>query len=428
MSFNLNFLLTNIEIFVSSIVNEGSDDEPEAAPTAEGAASGEAKKKRKKKNKKKKVPQTDPPTVDIAKVIPSKKYPIGELSDYVYGEENLKRSTDEEKRALDRENTLDYNDLRKAAEAHRTVRNYARSIIKPGVLMWDLANNIENASRATTGNKHPYEAGVGFPTGLSINECAAHYTPNKGDKRVLKQDDLLKVDIGIHVNGRILDSAFTIGFEDKYNPLMEAVREATNTGVKEAGIDVRLCDIGEAIQEVMESHEIELNGQLLPIKCIRNLNGHNIDRRRIHGGKSVPIVKNEDTTKMEEGEFYAVETFGTTGNGYVIQSGECSHYALNPEYFNETKITVPSSVRVNSAKALYNTIHSNFGTLPFSRRQLDWLGEEKYLLALNTLVKADIVQDYPPLFDKPGSYTAQYEHTLILRPTCKEVVSRGDDY
>lgn len=57
---------------------------------------------------------------------------------------------------------------------------------------------------------------------------------------------------------------------------MEAVRAATNTGIREAGIDARLCDIGAAIQETMESYEIELNGKTYPIKCIRNLNGHSI--------------------------------------------------------------------------------------------------------------------------------------------------------
>ena len=87
--------------------------------------------------------------------------------------------------------------------------------------------------------------------------------------------------------------------------------------MQEAGIDVRMSDIGAAIQETMESYEVELNGQMHPVKCIRNLNGHNIDQHIIHGGKSVPIVKGGDQTKMEEGEVFAIETFGSTGKGYV---------------------------------------------------------------------------------------------------------------
>ena len=108
--------------------------------------------------------------------------------------------------------------------------------------------------------------------------------------------------------GRIIDCAWTVSFDPTFDPLLLAVKEATNTGIRAAGIDVQLCEIGEAIQEVMESHEITINGKLFPIKCCRNLNGHSIAPYQIHAGKSIPIVKNNDTTRMEEGEFYAVET------------------------------------------------------------------------------------------------------------------------
>ena len=90
----------------------------------------------------------------------------------------------------------------------------------------------------------------------------------------------------------------------------------------------------------------------------------------------------------------------------------------------------PPSVplRVSSARPLLYTINKNFGSLPFCRRYLDRLGEKNYLLGLKHLVTMGVVQDYPPLADVPGSMTAQYEHTILLRPTCKEVVTRGEDY
>ncbi len=88
---------------------------------------------------------------------------------------------------------------------------------------------------------------------------------------------------------------------------------AFSAGIKASGIDVRLCDVGESIQEVMESHEVELDGKTFQVKCVRNLNGHSIAPYRIHAGKSVPIVKGGEATRMEEGEFYAIETFGSTG-------------------------------------------------------------------------------------------------------------------
>ena len=76
-------------------------------------------------------------------------------------------------------------------------------------------------------------------------------------------------------------------------------------------------DIGAAIQEAMESYEVEINGKVLPVKAIRNITGHNIEQYKIHGGKHVPFIKSTDQTKMEEGEVFAIETFGSTGQGYL---------------------------------------------------------------------------------------------------------------
>jgi methionine aminopeptidase len=72
---------------------------------------------------------------------------------------------------------------------------------------------------------------------------------------------------------------------------------------------------------------LSFSTKYLPVKPIANLSGHSINRYQIHGGKSVQLIKNNDQTKMEEGEYFAIETFGSTGRGYVIEGGECSHYA-----------------------------------------------------------------------------------------------------
>jgi len=114
----------------------------------------------------------------------------------------------------------------------------------------------------------------------------------------------------------------------------------------------------------MESHEITINGTVYPIKCCRNLNGHSIAPYQIHGGKSVPIVANGDTTRMEEGEFYAIETFGSTGRGYVLEDGECSHYMRD---FSDRHVPLKSP----GAKKLLGHINKTFGTLAFCRRWLE---------------------------------------------------------
>lgn len=148
---------------------------------------------------------------------------------------------------------ITYQHIRRAAEVHRQVRKYVRKTIKPGMTMTEIAECVEDGTRALV-EENGLESGVGFPTGLSLNNCAAHYSPNAGDTigalckahdlrfnltsthvAVLQNGDVLKVDFGVHVKGRILDSAFTLTFDPTYETLLEAVRDATNTGVRVSG-------------------------------------------------------------------------------------------------------------------------------------------------------------------------------------------------
>ncbi|XP_044345863.1 methionine aminopeptidase 2B-like [Triticum aestivum] len=400
---------------------EHDDDAQVDDPSEDGAAASAAKKKKKKsmaKKKKNPLQQTDPPSVPVDELFPSGDFPEGEIQQYK--DDNLYRTTSEEKREMERLQKPMYNSIRRAAEVHRQVRKYMRSIVMPGMLMVELCETLENLVRKLI-KENGLQAGIAFPTGCSLNWVAAHWTPNSGDKTVLQYDDVMKLDFGTHIDGHIVDSAFTVAFNPMFNPLLQATRDATNTGIKEAGIDARLCDVGVAIQEVMESYEVEINGKVFQVKSVRNLNGHGIGPYQIHYGKSVPIVKGGEQTKMEEGEFYAIETFGSTGKGFVREDLECSHYMKNFDVGH-----VP--LRVAKARQLLTTINNNFGTLTFCRRYLDRIGETKYLMALKNLCDAGIVQPYPPVCDVRGSYVSQFEHTILLRPTCKEVISRGDDY
>jgi methionyl aminopeptidase len=279
------------------------------------------------------------------------------------------------------------------------------------------------------------EGGWGFPTGVSVNQVAAHYTPNYGEaERKLEKSDVMKVDFGVHVNGSIIDCAWTVAFEEQYDPLLQATIEGTNVGIKTTGVDARFVEIAKNIQEVIESHEVAINNKTYKIKSIRNLNGHSIERYRIHGGKSVPInymaamnmypeVAGVDG-KMKENEVYAIETFASTGKGVVIEEGECSHYMKNTDFpiNKNTKISP-------QAKTLLAHVEKEFSTLPFCRRWLDDQGQTRHLLPLKTLVDAGYINPYPPLCDVKGSFTSQMEHTIYIKPNGPvEVLSRGDDY
>ncbi|CAI5448430.1 unnamed protein product [Caenorhabditis angaria] len=363
----------------------------------------------------------------IDEQFPNGIYPHGkeETPYYLKGKDGrvaTDRESNEEKKALDASYEETWQDYRRSAEAHRQVRDYVKSWIKPGMTMIEICERLEATSRRLI-KENGLEAGLAFPTGCSLNHCAAHYTPNAGDTTVLQYGDVCKIDYGIHVRGRLIDSAFTVHFDPKFDPLVEAVKEATNAGIRESGIDVRLCDVGEVVEEVMTSHEVELDGKTYVVKPIRNLNGHSIAQYRIHAGKTVPIVKGGEQTKMEENEIYAIETFGSTGKGYVHDDMETSHYMKNFDLADEK---IP--LRLNKSKGLLNLIDKNFSTLAFCRRWIDRLGETKYLMSLKDLCDKGIVDPYPPLCDVKGCYTAQWEHTILMRPTMKEIVSRGDDY
>lgn len=176
---------------------------------------------------------------------------------------------------------VDYNNIRKAAECHRQVRRYAQSMIRPGLTYTEIATKIENAVRRVI-EANKIEAGLAFPCGCSINNCAAHYTPNPGDTKILTKADLIKIDFGTHIKGLIIDSAFSVAFDPMFDNLLQASKEATLTGVKEAGIDARFDEIGERIQETMESHEVEIKGKVYKVHCVKNLNGHLVGRYRVN--------------------------------------------------------------------------------------------------------------------------------------------------
>jgi len=202
------------------------------------------KKKKRKRSKKKKtkdgtlpaaeLKQTSPPNVLVSDLFPSG-YSTGELVPY----ENTSRTTDEETRYDSRlwdEGFLA--EYRQGAEIHRQVRKYAqKELIKPGATLSSIADGIEDGVRALSGHQglkpgDGLKASMGFPTGLCLNNIAAHWTPNPGGKEViLQKSDVLKVDFGVQINGRIVDSAFTVSYDPTYDNLLTAVKDATNTGI-----------------------------------------------------------------------------------------------------------------------------------------------------------------------------------------------------
>jgi len=299
-----------------------------------------------------------------------------------------------------------------------------------------LDRNITTSSK---GGVRPY----GFPIGVSLNHVAAHDSPNpKGKLKILRYSDVLKVDFGPQVRGWIIDAAFTVAFDPRHDELLRAVRDATEAGIRTAGVGVTLGEVGAAVQRVMESRYTNItsrtaSGSPIPtrhgvrVRVIRNLCGHNMEQWKIHAGKTVHAVACSDDTVMEEGEVYAIETFGSTGNGFVVEGSDCSHYMWNYDEEAPDPNVIKHHLRMQnktSAIQLMNHIMRRHKTLAFCRRWLDQEGFKNHKSALERLVRLGVVMEYPPLEDRAGCYTAQFEHTIYLGPDGKEVLTRGEDY
>ena len=308
---------------------------------------------------------------------------------------------------------------RKAGKIHKQIKNEIMEWVKPNMSLSFICNTIEDRIKELTSFDHnePLKCGVAFPTGVSINNCAAHWTPNPGDKSILLENDVCKIDFGVHINGMIADSAITIAFNPKYKSLLEASKTSTQIGIDKSGPDAHIGDISADIVENLESYEIEINNSIHPVKSVKDLMGHQIKPYQIHAEKRVPNFKLEYNERMLEGEFYAIETFASSGNGIAYEGKECSHYMLN---YNGNYKSIPLS---NKDKKFLGVIEKQFGTLAFCNRWLDSLKINRYEHFLKNLVKANVVNKYPPLYDINNSYVAQYEHTIYINDSGREILS-----
>lgn len=320
-------------------------------------------------------------------------------------------------------------DLRRAAECHKIVRRNIQEYVKPGLKLLDICERVENNVVEVFG-RNDMSAGIAFPTGMSVNNVIAHQTCDSGDPRVLGVDDLLKLDFGTHVNGYIIDSAFSVAFNEEYQPLLDAAQDAVWTAIKMSGVDASIYDISKGIKEVIESYEVTIKGKTYPLKPIRDLGGHSIGRYRVHSDQIILCAPYESEeykgSRMREGQ-YAIECFPSSGSGKMFKSRSkvTDHYMASGEVLDNYR------GKLKTIQGVYNWIKKNRGTLAFTPRWLEKDGVKGYKIGLNEFsrrVNPPIITEYPPLEDIPGSYVSQYEHTIYVHENGTEVLSAGDDY
>ncbi|HEV2519815.1 MAG TPA: type II methionyl aminopeptidase [Thermoplasmata archaeon] len=279
---------------------------------------------------------------------------------------------------------------RQAAKISARARAIGVRAAVPGARRSQVAEAIESAIRAAG-------AEPAFPANLSRNVEAAHYTPAPDDDATLVAGDLLKVDVGAHLDGAIADTAETVevGGGHRHDHLRAAVVDAVEAGIARVRAGVRVDELSRAIEAAIHARGL---------KPVRNLTGHTIERYLLHAGKAIPNVAGMSTDRLEEGEVVAIEPFATNGAGEIA----------NGAFGNIVRFRSDPGDAVPMARSWFE----RFRTLPFTAR---WIDPE----ARGGLAKLRRhLQTYPVFLERGGGLVAQAEHTVLVGPDGPEVLTR----
>jgi methionyl aminopeptidase len=285
---------------------------------------------------------------------------------------------------------LSEDEIAKYREAGAISANLRREMLKSirvGDRLLDIADRIEDAV---------FKAGAkpAFPVNISVNESAAHYTPQIADTRTIGAGDLVKIDIGAHIDGYVSDMAFT--YCSHKDPLIEAAEKALRAGISVIRPGVTISEISSAIYKAIES---------AGFGPVVNLSGHGIGRYDFHGKVSIPNVPNDSSHSFQAGDVIALEPFVCESAAHVDESEPVEIYQ-----FAQRK-----PVRSVEARKILDLAEKEYGGFPFARR---WLTKHvspfKIKMALMELEKVGALQSYPVLKDMEGRRIAQAEDTIIV--------------
>ena len=281
------------------------------------------------------------------------------------------------------------------------VREMARRKYHVGSTLYDICETVESQIRDRN-------ASPAFPVNVSLNEIAAHYTAEPNDQTVVKEGDVLKIDIGVHVDGYIADTAVTVCYDPKFESLVKVAENALAEAVRLAKANTKASDIGKVIEASITKYGY---------RPIQNLSGHSLQQYTIHAGKSIPNIWTRGSSfTLLANEAYAIEPFVTTKDGQgVVYEGKVR---------NIFGMTSRKPVKEPEADKLLEEIWNRFKTLPFALRWLNDKYEVKEARRLlDVLVMKKNVHSYPILVEGHGKTVAQAEHTIIPSETGVTVVT-----
>jgi methionyl aminopeptidase len=289
--------------------------------------------------------------------------------------------------------------LREAGRIASAARDHGAALIRPGALVRDVCEAVEHEIQRRGGKP-------AFPAQSSRNQVAAHYCPSPEDETAYAVGDVAKLDIGVHVDGWVVDTALTVNVGDRpeNQRLVDAARAALEAAIAAVvpGGEIRV--VSEAIETTVRARGL---------KVVRSLCGHGVGRWQVHGPPPIPNAADLAGGRLPPGLVFAIEPFVTDGPGVVLEQGPAEVFRLDPR--REPESTSDPEV-MEAVRA--------FRGLPFSRRQLAAHAGPRLEALLGRLQREKRLMAYAPLRETSGRPVAQAEHTVYVGPSGVEVLTR----
>ena len=276
----------------------------------------------------------------------------------------------------------------KAGQIASKVRKQAVGMMKEGTLLEEVADFVE-AETIRLGGK------PAFPTNLAIDSIAAHFTPHSDDPLRFKSGELVKIDLGVHVDGYIADTAVTVEISTgRWTQLISASSDSLEMALDSVGPGVMVRTIGGIIERGIRSRGFE---------PVSNLTGHSLERFNLHAGISVPNIADDSSADLKPGMAVAVEPFATNGVGRVAGRKSGNIY----------KIIRMKDTGEKELDDMLKQIHDEFLFLPFPER---WVAKRapKPDKLLKRLLRHGAIATYPILSEIRGGMVSQTEHTVLI--------------
>jgi len=263
---------------------------------------------------------------------------------------------------------------------------FGKGLLKKGNSFLDITQKIE---------KKIFDLGgkPAFPVQISCNEIAAHFCVEEDDKNVL-DDQVVSLDLGVHIDGAIGDNAYTIDLSGKYSDLVKAAQQALAEALKIVSVGTELRQIGKMIHDTIAGYGYN---------PVRNLSGHGLGLYNIHTKPTIPNIDNGDKNTIQKGMTFAVEPFATTGSGVIHEKGHPTVFMI------KQKKPVRNPITRNILREI-----ETYENQPFAKHWLTKKFGAKANFGLRELTQLEIIHEYPPLVEVNQGIVTQAEHSMMI--------------